>query len=192
MYTICAHAGRARGAKYTYTHIYIHTYIHTFIQAVRILVEHEADVNAKSNAGNTALHYSAIADCGSCCELLVSAGADWAAKNNQGMCMYFLVCVFMYLCVYTCIYAQKINRGRYVRIDLVQLCSPISTCVCVCVCVCVFVCQYVCVCVCFCLSVCVCVCVFVCQYTYIYMHTHTHTYIHTYMCVCMCLYIRAS
>jgi hypothetical protein len=52
---------------------------------VPLLIEHGADVNAKSHSGNTALHYAIDYGHMAVVSVLVAQGADVRAKNNEGI-----------------------------------------------------------------------------------------------------------
>ena len=51
---------------------------------MRVLLEAKADVDAREELGNTALHLASSWDCGDCVKLLYAAGADVNAINHSG------------------------------------------------------------------------------------------------------------
>uniref|UniRef100_A0A3P9KA64 Uncharacterized protein n=1 Tax=Oryzias latipes TaxID=8090 RepID=A0A3P9KA64_ORYLA len=51
---------------------------------LRYLLEHDADVNAITDRGQTPLHLAASTGLLDCAEILVNAGADVSAKDNRG------------------------------------------------------------------------------------------------------------
>ena len=54
------------------------------LEAVKLVLELGADVNAANNAGDTALHAAAYKGFGSVVQLLVDKGGDMNAKNKRG------------------------------------------------------------------------------------------------------------
>lgn len=58
---------------------------------VGLLLEHNADINARTVLGNTPLHYASQYGTTRMVELLIGAGADLNSKNNYG-CTPFDVC----------------------------------------------------------------------------------------------------
>ena len=55
-----------------------------YVDIVRLLLEHGADVNAQSQAGNTALIYACCGGYEEVVEMLVSTGAEIEAHNENG------------------------------------------------------------------------------------------------------------
>ena len=54
------------------------------IELARFLIEAGADINARSTAGATSLHYAVVAGDPALCSFLVESGADAQALDNQG------------------------------------------------------------------------------------------------------------
>jgi len=57
---------------------------HDHADVLRLLIEHNADLNTCSGIGWTALHYCGQANNPKCVELLLAAGADAKMTNDKG------------------------------------------------------------------------------------------------------------
>ncbi len=120
-----------------------------YADIVKLLIEHGANVNAKSSVGNTALTYACCGGYEDVVRILLDAGADVEHQNDNGHTPLMEAASCGHVGMFVCAYADM----------LVCVCI-----ICQCVYVCMSICQYACV--------CMHVRKYVCKYACTYAHVH--------------------
>lgn len=86
------HIGQIKNSGDAWEDLYLHQACRSNPEMVQMLIKSGADINKKSESGETPLMFSLYADSLDAFKLLISAGADVHQKNNIGKNALFIAC----------------------------------------------------------------------------------------------------